>query len=111
MRKVVHMPGGTAFRISPGLTYQMAGKTGTAQVFNLKQNEKYEASKVKAHLRDHSWFIAFAPVDNPQIALAVLIENKTQKTGADIARLVLDGFFANPVQNTHDPKGDDDEDE
>jgi penicillin-binding protein 2 len=93
MKNVVHMPGGTAYRISHGLTYQIAGKTGTAQVFNLKQNEKYEVNKIKAHLRDHSWFIAFAPIENPQIALAVLVENKYAKTGADVARVVLDNFF------------------
>ena len=63
-----------------------------------KQNEKYVVSKVKAHLRDHSWFIAFAPVDNPRIAIAVLIENKQQKSAADIARIVLDAFFN--VENT-----------
>ena len=59
MQKVVHAQGGTAHRISQGLRYTIAGKTGTAQVFGLKQNEKYVVSKVKAHLRDHSWFIAF----------------------------------------------------
>jgi penicillin-binding protein 2 len=93
MQKVVHAPGGTAYRTSHGITYQVAGKTGTAQVFNLKQNEKYEASRVKAHLRDHSWFIGFAPVDNPELAIAILVENKQNKTGADIARVVLDHYF------------------
>jgi penicillin-binding protein 2 len=108
MKNVVHMPGSTAYRISHGLTYQMAGKTGTAQVFNLKQNEKYEVNKVKAHLRDHSWFIAFAPVENPEIAIAVLIENKTTKTGADIARIVLDSFFKlKPSEGTIDTLGED----
>ncbi len=92
MQKVVQ-PGGTANRISQGLTYTVAGKTGTAQVFNLKQHEKYEVNKIKAYLRDHSWFIAFAPIENPQIALAVLVENKYKKTGADVARVVLDSYF------------------
>ncbi len=93
MKKVVHAPGSTAHRISKNLHYTIAGKTGTAQVFNLKQNEKYVASKLKAHLRDHSWFIAFAPVEKPRIAIAVFIENKEQKSAADIARVVLDAFF------------------
>lgn len=93
MRKVVHVPGGTAYRISPGLSIEVAGKTGTAQVFNLKQNEKYEAHKVKETLRDHSWFIAFAPVQDPQIALAVIVENKYKIGGADVARKVLDSIF------------------
>lgn len=98
MKKVVHEPGGTAYKISPGLKYQMAGKTGTAQVFNLKQNEKYEADKVKAHLRDHSWFIGFAPAENPQIAIAVLIENKHTKSASSIVRSFLDPYFASLEQ-------------
>jgi len=93
MRKVIHEPGGTAHSLSQGIRYQMAGKTGTAQVFNLKQNEKYEVNKVKDHLRDHSWFIAFAPVNEPKIAICVLIENKHKKSAKEIARIVLDCFF------------------
>jgi penicillin-binding protein 2 len=94
MQKVVHSPGGTAYRITPGLQYQIAGKTGTAQVFNLKQNEKYEVNKVKVHLRDHSWFIGFAPVEDPQIAIAVIIEHYDKtKPGSVISRTVLDSFF------------------
>lgn len=100
MQKVIHSPGGTAFPISHGLQYQIAGKTGTAQVFNLKQNEKYEAHKVKAHLRDHSWFIAFAPVDKPKIAIAILVENKKTKTGKEVGRVVLDSFFKSKKQVT-----------
>jgi len=93
MQGVVHS-GGTAHVISHGLQYKIAGKTGTAQVFNLKQNEKYEVHKIKAHLRDHSWFIGFAPANDPQIAIAVLVENAPQKkTGKYIARTVLDSFF------------------
>lgn len=108
MQKVVHLPGGTAYRISKGLSYKIAGKTGTAQVFNLKQNEKYEVNKVKAHLRNHSWFIAFAPVTNPQIAIAVIIENKHTKAAADIARVVLDGFFnSKSPSDTSDTTGED----
>jgi len=49
--------------------------------------------KVKAHLRDHSWFIAFAPIEKPSIAIAVLVENKQTKTGADVARTILDAHF------------------
>jgi penicillin-binding protein 2 len=115
MKNVVHLPGGTAYRVSHGLTYQVAGKTGTAQVFNLKQNEKYEVNKVKSHLRDHSWFIAFAPIEKPTIAIAVLVENKHTKAGADVARVVLDSFFkqkpAAPLQApTTPPQEDEDED-
>lgn len=93
MYKVVH-GGGTAGRISAGLQYTIAGKTGTAQVFNLKQNEKYEVSKVKEHLRDHSWFIGFAPVENPKVAIAVILENYDKtKPASVIARSVLDNYF------------------
>ncbi len=96
MQKVVHMKGGTAHRISRGLPYQVAGKTGTAQVYSLKPDEQYNASKVKSHLRDHSWFIAFAPVEDPQIAFAILIENKYKTSSVDIARILLDGYFNHP---------------
>lgn len=108
MQKVVHTPGGTAYRISQGLRYQIAGKTGTAQVFSLKQNEKYDANRVKAHLRDHSWFIGFSPIENPRIALAVLIENKQNKAGADIARIVFDSYFNSKTRiETSDTMGED----
>ena len=97
MQKVVHDRSGTAHRINPGTAYTVAAKTGTAQVFNLKQHEKYVVSKVKVHLRDHSWFIAFAPVQKPRIALAVLVENKYKKAGLDIAKEVLEAFFNTEV--------------
>lgn len=98
MKKVVQAPNGTAYRAHQGISYSLAGKTGTSQVFNLKQNEKYEMNKVKAHLRDHSWFIAFAPVENPSIAIAVLLENKQSKTAAHVARMVLDHYFKSETQ-------------
>lgn len=97
MRDVVHAPGGTAQGVSRGIAYQMAGKTGTAQVFGLKQNEKYKASEVAERLRDHALFIAFAPVEDPEIAVAVVVENGGSGSGeaAPIARAVLDRYFAN----------------
>lgn len=103
MQKVVHMPGGTAYRAHLGVPYQAAGKTGTAQVYSMKQNEKYDVNKVKSHLRDHSWFIAFAPVEAPQIAVAVLLENKQTKSGADVARIVMDSYFKVPVKEPQKP--------
>lgn len=97
MKDVVHAPGGTAQGISRGIAYQMAGKTGTAQVFGLKQNEKYNASQIDERLRDHALFVAFAPVDDPEIAVAVVVENGGSGSGeaAPIARAVLDRYFAN----------------
>jgi len=98
MHKVVHSPMGTAYRAATQIKYQMAGKTGTAQVYSLKQNEKYDANKVKAHLRDHSWFIAFAPVDDPQIAVALIVENKHMRSAVELTRSFLDCFFEEEIE-------------
>ena len=62
-------------RIAARRDYKIAGKTGTAQVFSVAQNEKYDEKNVDERLRDHAWFIAFAPAEDPQIAVAVLVEN------------------------------------
>ena len=88
-------PGGTGFGISANLEFTMAGKTGTAQVVGIKQGEKYVASRMKELHRDHSWFIAFAPVDKPKIALAVLVENGGfgATAAAPIARKMLDFYL------------------
>lgn len=77
------------------MLYTIAGKTGTAQVFSLDKNEKYDEKTVQERLRDHSWFIAFAPAEAPQIAIAVLVENGGYgSTGAaPIARKVLDAYL------------------
>jgi penicillin-binding protein 2 len=95
MADVVHGPKGTARRIGVGATYRIAGKTGTAQVFGIAQDEEYDEEKVDKKLRDHALFIAFAPVDNPRIALVVLVENggSGSKTAAPIARKVMDHYF------------------
>ena len=70
--------------------YTIAGKTGTVQVFSLKQ-QKYNADKLPKHLHDHSWFIAFAPVENPHIAVAVILENS--KGAGDVARKIIDSYL------------------
>jgi penicillin-binding protein 2 len=91
----VMQPGGTAYRSQIGAKYQIAGKTGTAQVFSIGQNEKYRESEVAERLRDHGLFIAFAPVEAPTIAVAVVIENGRHGTAAAaIARKVLDAYLA-----------------
>ena len=75
MQKVITSEMGTAHFIhQPNIT--IAGKTGTAQIFGLKQDEKYQESKVKKQLRDHTWFMAFAPVEDPKIAIAVILEHE-----------------------------------
>ena len=86
---------GTAARAFAGTTYAVGGKTGTAQVIAIKQNEKYDEAKVAERHRDHSLFIAFAPVDSPRIALAVVVENGGfgARTAAPLARTVLDYFM------------------
>ena len=86
---------GTAAAISKGAGYTIAGKTGTAQVFTVGQNEKYVEKNVAERLRDHAWFIAFAPVEAPRIAIAVLVENGGfgASTAAPIARKVMDAYL------------------
>lgn len=75
MINVVHSGRGTAKKLGYGMNYKMAAKTGTAQVFTVKQNARYNASKIDFKLRDHALFIAFAPADDPKIAVAVVAEN------------------------------------
>ncbi len=95
----VTKPGGTAAWAGSGAPYDMAGKTGTAQVIAIKQNERYIESQVDERNRDHAWFIAFAPADKPRIALAVLVENGGHggTTAAPIARKVFDYYLLNKV--------------
>lgn len=89
---------GTATRAFAGVKYVAGGKTGTAQVFS-QRAERYEAAKIDERLRDHSWFIAYAPADRPRIALAVLVENGGfgSQSAAPIARKVLDYFLLGTV--------------
>ncbi len=97
MTHVVHGARGTAKGISKDLAYTMAGKTGTAQVFQIKQDEKYKESEVDEKMRDHAWFIAFAPAENPKIAVCVLVENGGHggSAAAPIARKLLDAYLLN----------------
>jgi penicillin-binding protein 2 len=90
---------GTGGRAFAGATYVAGGKTGTAQVIAIKANEKYEEAKVAERHRDHSLFIAFAPVDSPRIAIAIIIENGGfgARAAAPVARTVLDYFMLGKV--------------
>jgi penicillin-binding protein 2 len=85
---------GTGARAFAGAPYESAGKTGTAQLFSLK-GEKYVEGAVNERLRDHAWFVAFAPTDHPRIALAVLVENGGfgAQSAAPIARQVIDYYL------------------
>ncbi|MGR9106644.1 MAG: penicillin-binding protein 2 [Gammaproteobacteria bacterium] len=95
MVDVVHSSRGTAHRISQGIPYKIAGKTGTAQVFTVKQEETYKEHAVAKKLRDHALFIAFAPADDPRIAIAVIVENGGHggAVAAPIAGQVIDQFL------------------
>jgi penicillin-binding protein 2 len=86
---------GTAWVAFKGAAYQAAGKTGTAQVYTVAQNAKYNAKTVPERLRDHAWFIAFAPADAPRIAVAVLVENAGfgASNAAPVARKLMDAYL------------------
>jgi len=94
MEKVVTGLRGTARKIHSE-TFTIAGKTGTAQVFEIAQDEEYDAEKLAKKLRDHALFVGFAPVDNPQIAVAVIVENGGSggAIAAPVARAVMDVYF------------------
>lgn len=91
----VTQPGGTAVLASAGAPYAIAGKTGTAQVIGIKQGASYSESSVAERHRDHAWFIAYAPAEQPKIALVVLAENGGHGggTAAPIARKVMDYYL------------------
>jgi penicillin-binding protein 2 len=104
----VTQPGGTAVKAGLNAGYTIAGKTGTAQVIGMKQGEKYDASRIREEHRDHALFIAFAPADDPKLALALLVENGGSGSGtaAPIAREVFDYHLLgkrNPARAKLDP--------
>ncbi len=94
MLHVVEGPRGTA-RLIRSKDYRIAGKTGTAQVFTVKQDEEYEEEKVSLKNRDHALFIAYAPADDPDIAVAVIVENggHGSSAAAPIAKQVMDAYL------------------
>ncbi len=95
MIKVVHSGAGSARRIGHGIDYTIAGKTGTAQVFSIAQDEEYDESEIAKRLRDHALFIAYAPADDPKIAVAVVVENGGGggSVAAPVARQVIDAYL------------------
>ena len=95
MRDVVHSPRGTAKGISNGLNYEIAGKTGTAQVISISAEDEYDSSKIDKSQWDHALFVAFAPMDDPQIAVGLIVENGEHgsSAAAPIARLVIDEYM------------------
>jgi penicillin-binding protein 2 len=105
MRKVVESQGGTARRIRTD-AYSIAGKTGTAQVFSVGQKERYRESQVAEHKRDHALFVAFAPVEDPRIAVAVIVENGGHggSVAAPVARQVMDAYLLRDMPPKPEPE-------
>jgi len=95
---------GTSARVFAGTPYQSAGKTGTAQAVTIGQKDKYNASKLEEHQRDHALYMAFAPADNPQIALAIVVENAGfgAAQAAPIARRVFDYWLLGDYPSPED---------
>ena len=95
MHEVMHGLRGTARAAGLNAKYEMAGKSGTSQVFSLSQDEEYDEDIIDERLRDHALFVAFAPVDNPRIAVAVVVENGSSgsRVAAPIARLIMDEYL------------------
>lgn len=98
---------GTAAAISKDARYSIAGKTGTAQVYSVAQNAKYNAKTVSDKLRDHAWFIAFAPAETPRIAVCVLVEHGGfgASAAAPIARRVMDAYLLDDQTSAKDAGG------
>lgn len=105
MVNVVHSARGTAKGISHGINYQIAGKTGTAQVFNIKQGARYNEHSLGFKLHDHALFISFAPADNPQIAVAVIAEHGGHggSVAAPIAAKVIKQYLGDISANRNTP--------
>ncbi|TVT32169.1 penicillin-binding protein 2 [Marinobacter vinifirmus] len=91
MEEVMHGTRGTARGAARGASYRMAGKTGTAQVFSLGEDEEYDAEEIRERLRDHALFVGFAPTDDPKIAVAIIVENGGG--GSSVAAPVARGLF------------------
>lgn len=100
MHNTVHKRTGTAHKAFIGANYDPAGKTGTAQVVSIAQGEKYDADKLKERHRDNAIYVGFAPYEDPQIVVTVIVENSGggSSVAAPIARQVMDYYFlANPI--------------
>ena len=95
MQQVVHGARGTARVAGVGAQYLIAGKSGTAQVVAIKQGEKYDRSKVQERHRDHALFVGFAPANNPQITVSVMIENGEagSRVASPVVRSVMDAWL------------------
>ncbi|MDH3333388.1 MAG: penicillin-binding protein 2 [Gammaproteobacteria bacterium] len=95
MHDVMQGPRGTARAVGTGAPYEMAGKSGTAQVVSIAQDEEYDDAELEERQRDHALFIAFAPLDDPRIAVALIVENGESGSGlaAPIAKAIMDAYL------------------
>jgi penicillin-binding protein 2 len=95
MHDVMQNVRGTAWAVGGNAPYQMAGKSGTAQVYSIGQEDEYDEEEIDERLRDHALFISFAPFDNPRIAVAVIVENGSSgsRVAAPIARAIMDEYL------------------
>ena len=95
MHDVMQGPQGTARAVGMGADYEMAGKSGTAQVVSIAQDDEYDEDELEERLRDHALFVSFAPYDEPRIAVAVIVENGSSgsSVAAPIAKAVMDEYL------------------
>lgn len=93
--ELVTAPGGTAVVASAGAPYKIAGKTGTAQVFSVQEGQKYNVKELSDRMLDHALFIAFAPAEDPKLAVAIFVENggHGSSAAAPVARKILDAYL------------------
>lgn len=86
---------GTARALRANLDFPIAGKTGTAQVVGIEQDAEYDSEALQERLRDHAWFMAFSPIEKPQIAIAVIVENgeSSGRTAAPIAQSIINEYL------------------
>ncbi|EHR0227501.1 penicillin-binding protein 2 [Vibrio parahaemolyticus] len=100
MRRVNHGTRGTARRSFYNMSYQTAGKSGTAQVFGLGENEEYNADEIAEHLRDHALFTGFAPFNDPKVIVTLVLENAGggSSNGGPMARKIFDRVVLGPEE-------------
>ena len=108
MHDVVHGKEGGARHTFADASYQSAGKTGTAQLFSVGQDEKYDAEKIDERLRDNAMYVGFAPFENPEISVTVVLENAGggSKNAAPVAKKIMDFYFRDRVFDTEISKVD-----
>lgn len=104
MEEVIYNVRGTGRRAGQGLDFKVAGKTGTAQVVGIAQGAQYDSEALKERHRDHALFVAFAPLDDPQIAVSVLVENgeHSSEVAQPVARKIFRDWISRPLVETAD---------